>query len=81
MFDRSKKLIKIFNNQNINKHIKYKAVMVAFVQKLGYNQNVTGRCISVRSRGKISSIVIRNKQYGIYIRFILNNPKLVIIYL
>jgi hypothetical protein len=81
MRNKSKKVVNAFKIQKTDlRQIKYKTVMVAFVQKLGYTQNVLGRCISLRVKGKISSIVVRSKQYGIYARVILNNPKLVIMY-
>ena len=61
------------------KLLKNKCISVAFVQKLEYAQSMSGRCVSFRSRGKISSIVLRNKKYGVESRFILNNPRLVIL--
>lgn len=42
-----------------------------------YSYKFSGRCISFRSRGKISSLVLRNFSYGIEQRFFTNNPRLV----
>jgi ribosomal protein L19 len=86
MFNRVKKIKFNFfadnNTRSINdlrKSAKYKCIRVAFMQKLEYAQIFSGRCISYRSRSKISSVVIRNKKYGVEIRFIINNPRLVIL--
>ena len=85
MFNRIKKIKLNFfaekdkKNQNLRKSVKYKCVRVAFMQKLEYAQVFSGRCISYRSRDKMTSVVLRNKKYGIEARFMLNNPRLIIL--
>ena len=63
---------------SVSAFIKYKCVTVAFIQKMEHAQRFSGRCISYRSRGKTSSILLRNKSYGVEIRLFINNPRLLI---
>jgi hypothetical protein len=86
MFNREKKTKKIFfreNNQinkNLRNSLKNKCIMVAFIQKMEYAQQISGRCISYRSkRNGIDSIVIRNKKFGTEVRFIIKNPRFIIL--
>lgn len=71
--------LKNIENIGIKKLVKNKCISVAFMQKLEYAQSMSGRCVNVRSRGKLSSILLRNKKYGVTCRFLLNNPRLVIL--
>lgn len=41
-----------------------------------YTYKIAGRCTSFRSRGKISSFVVRNSSYGVEQRIFINNPRL-----
>lgn len=79
MFNRAKKIINYFHKEEkIQKDFKYRCVTCVFIQRLEYAQAVSGRCISIRSKGKVKSILVRNKKYGIEARFILNNPRFVL---
>ncbi len=42
----------------------------------GYAYKISGRCMSFRSRGKISSFLLRNISYGIEQRIFISNPLL-----
>lgn len=71
--------MKQFNSfETFDKSFKNRCVTCVFMQKLEYAQNLSGRCISLRSKGKIKSIVVRNKKYGVESRFLLNNPRFII---
>ena len=79
LYNRNKKIIKNFTNfEIIEKNFKNKCVTCVFMQKLEYAQTLSGRCISLRSKGKIKSILVRNKKYGVEARFLLNNPRFII---
>jgi hypothetical protein len=47
-------------------------------EELEYVYTTEGRCSSHRSRGKISSILVRNTKYGVEQRFFLFNPRLIV---
>jgi hypothetical protein len=49
-------------------------------EELEYVYMTEGRCSSHRSRGKMSSILVRNTKYGVEQRFFLFNPRLLIRY-
>ncbi len=66
------------SESTLRKASKYKCITVAYVQKMEHAQRFTGRCISYRSRGKLTSILLRNKSYGVEIRLFVNNPRLLI---
>lgn len=68
-----KNIIKKFNKQG--------CVQISLVGPKEHNINFSGRCISIRSKGKISSIVIRNHSYGVEQRIFCFNPRLFINYL
>jgi hypothetical protein len=81
MFNRSKLSFKNYlktKNENLVRDFKYRCVTCVFMQRIEYAQTISGRCTSIRSKGVVKSIVVRNKKYGIETRFILNNPRLVI---
>jgi hypothetical protein len=83
MLNRAKVIKNLFlnfnNNIGIKKLVKNKCISVAFMQKLEYAQSMSGRCVNVRSKGRVSSILLRNKKYGVVSRFLVNNPRLVIL--
>lgn len=87
MFNRAKNIkLKFLSSQYSNSEVsrlknssKYGCIAIAFMQRLEYAQSLSGRSTSFRSRGKMSSVVVRNKKYGIEARFILYNPRLVIL--
>jgi hypothetical protein len=81
MINRIKKIKNSFynyKNLKTKESVKFKCIQVGFIQRLEYMQSFTGRCISYRSKKKISSVTLRNKKYGVEARFILGNPRLVI---
>lgn len=79
IYNRNKQIIKLFNNfETFDKSFKNRCVTCVFMQKMEYAQTISGRCISLRSRGKIKSILVRNKKYGIEARFLLNNPRFIV---
>lgn len=79
MYNRTKLIIHKFNDYEIfDKNFKNRCVTCVFMQKLEYAQALSGRCVSLRSRGKIKSILVRNKKYGIEARFMLNNPRFIV---
>lgn len=79
MFNRTKQTIKKFEKKApALKYLKYRCVKCAFMQKIEYAQVVSGRCISVGGRGNTRSILVRNKKYGIEVRYFLNNPRLIL---
>jgi hypothetical protein len=87
IFKQEKKVKKLFMKQKtdltklVRVSVKNKCFMVAFIQKLEYAQSLSGRCISYRSRRNgMDSIVIRNKKFGTEVRFILNNPRFILIF-
>ncbi len=78
-YNRNNKILNNFKkSENFNKNFKNRCVTCVFMQRIEYAQTISGRCISIRSRGKIKSIVVRNKKYGVEIRFLLNNPRFVL---
>lgn len=78
MFNRTKIFKKKFSNSEILlAEFKYRCVKCVFMQKIEYAQVTSGRCISVRKKGKVKSLVIRNKKYGTESRFIMNNPRFI----
>jgi hypothetical protein len=82
MFNRAIQIKNSFSessNARLKSSVKNKCITVAFMQKLEYAQSVSGRCVSFRSKSKITSLVIRNKKYGIEIRFMVNNPRFLIL--
>lgn len=79
LYNRNKQIIKNFNVfEDFTKNFKNRCVTCVFMQKLEYAQTLSGRCISLRSRGKIKSILVRNKKYGVEARFLLNNPRFIV---
>lgn len=79
MFNRTNKTRNAFIDQKVNlAKVKYRCVQCIFMQKLEYAQVVSGRCVSVRNRGVAASILVRNKKYGVEVRYFLNNPRLII---
>ena len=79
IYNRSKEIIHLFSNfETLDKSFKNRCVTCVFMQKIEYAQTISGRCISLRSRGKIKSILVRNKKYGIEARFLLNNPRFIV---
>lgn len=70
---------KVNENIGLKKLVKNKCISIAFMQKLEYAQSISGRCVNVRSKGKVSSILIRNKKYGVESRFLVYNPRLIIL--
>lgn len=86
MFNREKKIKNIFKKpqygeaKRLRTSLKNKCFMVAFIQKIEYAQNIAGRCVSYRSkRNGIDSIVMRNKRFGAEVRFLIHNPRFVIL--
>jgi hypothetical protein len=78
MFNRTKFFVKNFSNSEILiPKFKYRCVKCVFIQRIEYAQVVSGRCISVRKKGQVKSLVIRNKKYGTEARFIINNPRFI----
>jgi ribosomal protein L19 len=49
-------------------------------EDLEYVYSTLGRCLSHRSRGKISSIKIRNISFGVEYTLFIHNPRLVVRY-
>lgn len=81
MFNRTKKILNLHTthkSENVKIDFKYRCVTCVFMQRMEYAQALSGRCVSVRSKGVVKSIVIRNKKYGIEARFIINNPRFVL---
>lgn len=62
------------------KFVRAKCIRVSIFDALEYNHMYEGRCISVRSRGKITSILVRNKKYGVEQRIFVNNPRVLLYY-
>lgn len=60
--------------------LKGKTIKVAKFEELEYVYNTEGRCMSYRSRGKITSVLIRNAKYGVEQRIFIYNPRLIIEY-
>lgn len=56
--------------------VKYKVVKMTKVEELAYLHKFAGRCMSIRSRGKITSIKVRNSRFGTEHRLFLYNPGL-----
>jgi hypothetical protein len=78
MFNRTKFFIKNFlDSEILIPEFKYRCVKCVFIQRIEYGQVVSGRCISVRKKGRVKSLVIRNKRYGTEVRFIINNPRFI----
>jgi ribosomal protein L19 len=59
---------------------KFKNQLVSLTkyEELEYVYTTEGRCSSHRSRGKMSSILVRNTKYGVEQRFFLFNPRLLL---
>lgn len=60
--------------------LKGKTIKIAKFEELEYVYNTEGRCMSYRSRGKITSVLIRNAKYGVEQRIFIYNPRLIIEY-
>jgi len=60
--------------------IKGKPIKIAKFEELEYVYNAEGRCMSYRSRGKITSVLVRNSKYGVEQRIFIYNPRLVLEY-
>jgi ribosomal protein L19 len=60
--------------------LKNRLVSLTKYEELEYIYTTEGRCSSHRSRGKMSSILVRNKKYGVEQRFFLFNPRLILRY-
>jgi hypothetical protein len=60
---------------------KNRVLRANFFQELEYEYHLHGRCVSYRSKGKISSIVVRNINYGVEQRIFVNMPRLLIYFL
>lgn len=79
MFNRTKNFIKNFKKPEFNQiNFKYRCVKCVFIQRIEYAQVVSGRCISIRKKGLVKSVLVRNKKYGTESRFILNNPRFIL---
>lgn len=61
---------------NLNKLKSKKCAEIRVMNETEYISSLSGRCISIRSRGKISSILMRNLFYGVEQRLFLNNPRI-----
>lgn len=68
------------NNMSLVLGMKGGAIRFTKFEELEYIYANEGRCMSIRSRGKLSSIVVRNKKYGSEQRVFLDNPRLVLFY-
>lgn len=58
--------------------LKNRIVKVIFFQENEYLAINRGRCISYRSRGKMSSIVLRSKPFTTEQRIFVNSPRLIV---
>lgn len=58
-----------------------RCLIIYLVASREYTYKMTGRCMSFRSQGKISSLLIRNFSYGVEQRIFINNPRLGIYFL
>jgi hypothetical protein len=72
------KLVSIIKRKNSYLIAKYKVVEIGTITELEYGYNVVGRCMSYRSRGKITSFVVRDINFGMEHRFFTSNPRLII---
>jgi hypothetical protein len=59
-------------------YFKNRVIELKFFQEREYRYTTRGRCISYRSKGKISSIVVRNVAYGTEQRVFINIPRLLV---
>jgi len=63
------------------KHLfKNRMVFTTRYEELEYIYSSWGRCLSVRSRGKMTSLQIRNIRYGVEQRLFISNPRIIIEY-
>lgn len=53
-----------------------RCLTIYLVASREYTYKISGRCMSFRSRGKISNFVVRNFSYGVEQRIFINNPRL-----
>ncbi len=58
-------------------HFKGKTIQLTKFEELEYVFSMEGRCMSFRSRGKMSSVLIRNIKYGAEQRVFVFNPRVI----
>lgn len=61
--------------------LKGKVIKIAKFEELEYVYNTEGRCMSYRSKGKMTSVLVRNIKYGTEQRIFVCNPRVVLEYL
>jgi hypothetical protein len=61
-------------------NLKNRLVVSTRFEELEYIYSSVGRCLSVRSRGKMTSFHIRNIRYGVEQRLFVANPRIIFEY-
>ena len=69
------------NYQKKNVFVRGRPIVVVKYEDLEYVHSIEGRCLSYRSKGKISSIKFRNTKYGTEHIVLVANPRVVLRYL
>jgi hypothetical protein len=60
--------------------LKNRLVVSTRFEELEYIYSSVGRCLSVRSRGKMTSLHVRNIRYGVEQRLFVANPRIIFEY-
>jgi hypothetical protein len=63
-----------------NIFVKGRPIQILKYEDLEYVHSMEGRCLSYRSKGKMSSVRVRNVKYGTESLIFLGNPRVVLKY-
>lgn len=74
------KQLKFKKNNLSSSKLNGKNIKIMKYEELEYVHSSEGRCMSQRSRGKMSSLLIRNCKYGVETRIFLFNPRVTLQY-